>query len=1551
MINKKLFFFTLIIGFATLITFADAGCKYQDSDSGCGAGVSGIGCSADCPGGYTECSRCYGCCGFLSAGCKLFCRACCTGYADNVCGGCNAIYGWCGELGITNGNINYSNGNRYIDTTASFACNNGYVISATTTTTCLASRTWSAYTNPTCNARLSYCTPPAAPASGSYSVSNTNYIIGTAITYACNTGYSTTNSLTGTCVASTATNGLWSISTPTCNAVFNYCPDVSAPSFGTKSYSNTGRYITNTVTWTCNFGYAISVGVSLSTCSAGANSNAGSGVWSPSGSPPTCTKITNYCPDITAPDFGDKVYSDGFKLDSTATWRCNAGYQQPGGVNKVATCIASTALNGVWSPNANTPVCSKIPNFCPAPVNPTGGSFTCSDSTHTVQTSCTLNCNSGYIRVAPVSSTCQTTATYTAVGTCNACAAGSFCDGVTTTQCAPGKFQDLTAQSTCLNCPQFSDSVQGSSQCTCIAGYAPQNPVYTPRTLVCVPTGTIFFTPGNTTFYDRMGSTITVSVSTNAAIPSSATLTVDGSSTAVLGTDFTLSTTSLSFTANGRSTFTVSLLSVANAPIRTAVLRLTNLNGVAASQFMNTTITIDAGGFAAGTFRIIAADRAVKRVDENVGSVTIGVERLDSSVGPVTATFSFASSLSGTSQDLTQRTISFTDGQTVGTLTYPIVDDNTPELDETLSLTLSSVSAGIVSSLNKASIIINENDDARGVFEFTALTGSVVEGTITDPATVSYNCTVFRNRGLFGTVSVQVSTLAGTAGTPQDFVPFTTPLTFTEGQAYNWVILTVNNDDVPEIDETLTLQLQVPTGGARIESTKNTSVITILENDDARGIFNFDSTTVTTQEVEGGQILNLGVTRSRGLFGSVSLSYSTASGTATAGFDFQSVSGSVVTFGPNQAYANLQILVLDDAIPEDDEWFTVGLSGFTGGSKGGPSLTTNITIRFNDDAFGVFSIASFHPFETPQIVSGGDTYNVTVTRTVGLFRSVKLRLNVVPLGPTTPNLLPLSNAVRASDFVFAAGQTTATLTVTSIVSAASNPLQPYYLELVIDPVTGSPVNTSARVAVGASRSYYQTLPASPTGGVFNIPDTFAEIGNRGDGYMLVPITRTSAASAATVSFILLSDTAVFDIDFSYNSSDTLSFAVGETTQFINVTLADDGEPHLPSRFGIELTGATGGVLGLATIGYVSIGEYLNPSGTFQFSYYKYIINEDAGSLILPLERTGGTLVGVSVTATIESVTDLTEAQAILGTSSQLIRAVNGANYDLGSSVLDVTMPVADNFTNAISIKIRKDGVVNTGMLVFRVNISSVSSGSINSNNRTVLVGVQNTDTSSDALVVGVAAGVPIGIIFILLVIVLLLVVARRSRRQKKRPTELGALAARESVTEVTINPMCAANSDYDNLQRPRLATYDNLGAGAGAGGHNEPTYANLGSLGLAAAASSSSSGNDTYDNIRAPTQESIYESSYDKLGADAAALKQKEYEAMGGGATYATTEPEYSSGSHHYASGDESGVVVASYSQPPPQYSSTEGTDSTYENLNITRNNYAAIMNTAENQN
>jgi hypothetical protein len=212
-----------------------------------------------------------------------------------------------------------------------------------------------------------------------------------------------------------------------------------------------------------------------------------------------------------------------------------------------------------------------------------------------------------------------------------------------------------------------------------------------------------------------------------------------------------------------------------------------------------------------------------------------------------------------------------------------------------------------------------------GSVQFSSATYSASEsaGTVT--------LTVTRTGGSAGAISVNYATANGTAtggascGGAVDYVIANGTLNWADGETtaktFNVVIC---NEATFEPDETFTATLSGPTGGATIGSP-STATVTIT-NDDPPPAGTISVNDVRVFEGDSGGVNAVfTVTYSGATPATVSVNYATANGTAQAGLDYLSVSGTI-SFASSSTQT-VAVPIIGKTLKEANETFFLNLSG------------------------------------------------------------------------------------------------------------------------------------------------------------------------------------------------------------------------------------------------------------------------------------------------------------------------------------------------------------------------------------------------------------------------------------------------------------------------------------------------------------------------------------------------------------------------------------------------------------------------------------------------
>lgn len=133
--------------------------------------------------------------------------------------------------------------------------------------------------------------------------------------------------------------------------------------------------------------------------------------------------------------------------------------------------------------------------------------------------------------------------------------------------------------------------------------------------------------------------------------------------------------------------------------------------------------------------------------------------------------------------------------------------------------------------------------------------------------------------------------------------------------------------------------------------------VQIQENDNSRGVIEVAFTAVSVAE-EPSAAVSLEVVRTRGAFGTVGVNYIVRPGTASLDDVSRATASGTVQLTGGQQRATFTIDIINDAIPELDEVFTVELESATDGAQIGNQNIITVTILANDDINGVFSFSN-----------------------------------------------------------------------------------------------------------------------------------------------------------------------------------------------------------------------------------------------------------------------------------------------------------------------------------------------------------------------------------------------------------------------------------------------------------------------------------------------------------------------------------------------------------------------------------------------------------------
>jgi hypothetical protein len=156
------------------------------------------------------------------------------------------------------------------------------------------------------------------------------------------------------------------------------------------------------------------------------------------------------------------------------------------------------------------------------------------------------------------------------------------------------------------------------------------------------------------------------------------------------------------------------------------------------------------------------------------------------------------------------------------TVNISITDDPTTEGDETFTLELQNPTGDTVGAIGSTTITITDYEEGTLQFAQTSFTADESDGT----ATITIN----RVNGTNGAVAITLKTADDTAKSGSDYDALDLTVSFADGVSSASVPLTVLDDDLAELSESLTLSLSAISGGAILGADK-TATLTITDSD------------------------------------------------------------------------------------------------------------------------------------------------------------------------------------------------------------------------------------------------------------------------------------------------------------------------------------------------------------------------------------------------------------------------------------------------------------------------------------------------------------------------------------------------------------------------------------------------------------------------------------------------------------------------------------------------------------------------------------------------
>ena len=562
---------------------------------------------------------------------------------------------------------------------------------------------------------------------------------------------------------------------------------------------------------------------------------------------------------------------------------------------------------------------------------------------------------------------------------------------------------------------------------------------------------------------------------------------------------------------------------------------------------------------------ISVTDATVTEGNSGTTTLTFNVTLSAASSQTTTVTVNTADSSATAGSDyaaIVSQLVTFNPGETSKPVTVTVNGDTAYENNESFALNLTLPTNATI--LDAQGIGTIGNDDAAPTVSINDV--SIVEGT-SGTSNLTFTITLSAASGL-GTL-VTVNTANSTASAGSDYVAISNQVvSFAAGETTKTVNVTINGDTTIESDEAFFVNLTNPVN-ATIADSQGIGTITNDEPIPSVSINDFN-----LFEGNGGtSTMTFSLTLSAISAAPTSVVVTTADVSATGGTDYVSIAGQTFTIPAGQLSTNVNITINGDTTFEGDETFLVNLSS-----------PTNATISDNQ---GVGTIKND---DTPPPTPTLSVSDATVTEGNAGTSIVNFTITLsAPSGTQTDVTVSTSDgtANAGSDFVaisnqvfsIPAGQTSVTVPVTINGDTTFEPNETFFINL------SSPVGATLADSQGQGTiANDDSAPVIPT---ISISDATITEGNSGTSLMTFTVSLSVASASPTTVTVSTADSSASAGSDYTAISQLVSFAAGETSKTVTVSINGDGAVESNESFTVNLSSPSNGTIadgqGIGTI--------------------------------------------------------------------------------------------------------------------------------------------------------------------------------------------------------------------------------------------------------------------------------------------------------------------------------------------------------------------------------
>lgn len=536
-------------------------------------------------------------------------------------------------------------------------------------------------------------------------------------------------------------------------------------------------------------------------------------------------------------------------------------------------------------------------------------------------------------------------------------------------------------------------------------------------------------------------------------------------------------------------------------------------------------------------------------------------------------------------------TLEFAAGETTRTISMEVAPDDEFEGSEYVRLLLTNATSEDVNAavINTPSVYgyIYDDDEPSYIY---ANDSYMTEGDPGEDRVMTFTISRYGSTDFEASVAYEIGAYDGSnAADADDFVsgfPASGRVTFAAGETSQTISVVISGDNDVEPEEYLQLTLSDPQGpdGELVEIT-DANAFGRIGNDDFP--MRFAVYDVNQDEGDSGETTDMvfRIHRSGDTSVAGSVDYSVEAYPSSQEADADDFASSfpmsgTVEFAAGETFQDVTVQIQGDDDIESNEFFRMVLSNPAAEDGGDVELTSASafgTIR-NDDAPAQFSVSYAAATE------GSNGTGTTTPLTFTVYRSGDTESEASVDYNVGGYISPASSA-EASDFdggfpssgtlTFAAGETSRTVTLQVVDDEAYEGTE--YVSFELSNAQGSGVN-GASISSGSAIGYIYDDETPTYFRIYNASTTEGEEGETST--MLFQVQRSgNVAEAGTVDYEITeyrygSSATSADFVEGLPQSGTVSFAAGQSTQWISVDVAGDNISETTEYFEVNLSNAT-----------------------------------------------------------------------------------------------------------------------------------------------------------------------------------------------------------------------------------------------------------------------------------------------------------------------------------------------------------------------------------------